>query len=664
VPLAAASTLGQVSSGGRYQSAGRTLSARWSSSVSSLDDDLKIWDFEEAYELEDWDLADKSETDGGTYLWAEETYTFTHGSQSVWAGGNVLTATAAAKYPDNLDTWMVYSWVIPSASIGLDLYLLFDWWLDAEPGDALTVLTSEDGETFTPVWTRSDLKGGWRRNEQISLGTVAHQGRFYIAFRFTSDADGQAGLGAFVDYIRLRGGRLMHLVYLPAIFRRWPPLPVAPVLQEIDKIPEAENYTVAWHPPVFGSPIISYTLQEATEPSFDTYVDYTSDITAYTMSDKAHGLYYYRVRAYNSWGLGPWSNVVSTTVKPPTPEAPLLQEIDKPPEVEDYTVEWHPPVFDGPIVSYTLQESTSLDFSTAIDYTSKITAYTMSDQEPGQYHYRVRAYNGWEFGPWSNVVTTTVELSAFRDDFSDPTSGWRARRTSSPDLDLIKSYYSDGRLITSIEDRFDFGIYSPMQEAPPLPYRIVLQTQIINKANLVSYGIVFGANGGTFCSIDRELAGDSNGCFYHYYRMNAVWGGDYFKYGLKRIDHHQGGEDGRGKGRGVDLVPYRRLEDWRAHPNSWNNWQILVYEDGFSVYVNGQHLGWTYESRYVRDPFWGIFSSTDEYNISRWEHDYFYVEPIPPGEMPPSLPSSDEGYCLSDVNWCVPLSRASLYDMD
>lgn len=312
-----------------------------------------------------------------------------------------------------------------------------------------------------------------------------------------------------------------------------------------------------------------------------------------------------------------------------------------------------------------------MDFSIFIDYTSTLTSYTVSDRLPGQHYYRVRAHNRWGRGPWSNVVSTSVVVPTFWDDFVDPTTGWLARRTSAPDLGAIYSYYStctnnysEGCLLTSVEDKFDFGIFSPMYEAPPPPYQIGLSTRIINKANLVSYGIVFGANDGTLCSIERDNAGDPNGCFYHYYRLNAIWGGDYLKYGLKRVDYHSGGEDGRGKGFGVDLVPYKRLEDWKAHANSLNSWQIFVYEDGFSVYVNGNNLGWTYDSTYVHEPLWGIFSSTNEYNVSKWEHDYFYVAPFSPGRMPQALPGSDEGYCLPDANWCVPLEHAPLYSMD
>ena len=493
--------------------------------------DLKVWNFEEPYELADWILDDQSDRDGGTYLWAEETYVSTLGTHSVWPGGNVLTATAATQYPDYLDTWMIYAWDIPTARIGWQLYLTFDWWLDAAWGDSLSVLVSQDGETFTSVWSKSEQTGAWHWNESIFLDTLEAQERYYVAFRFTSNGDGRAGRGAFVDYVRLQGEITGH-VYLPLVMRRWPPLPGAPELQEVDKLPHLTRYSLQWHPSVWGAPISSYTLQEATTPGFGTPLNYTSVVTTYQVTGQSPGQYYYRVQAHNIWGDGPWSNVVSTTV-----------------------------------------------------------------------------------------------TSTFQDDFNDPETGWSSRRTSSPDLALIRSYYSGGRLITSVEDRFDFGIFSPMYEAPAPPYQITLQTKIVNKANMTSYGIVFGANGGTFCYIDREHAGDPNGCFYHYYRLNIVWGGDYLKYSLKRIDDHRGGDEGRGNAYGAELVPYTWVDEWTQH-DDWNEWRIEVYSWGFELYVNDEKLTRIGDSTYTYEPFYGIFSSTGEFNISRWQHDYFYVEPL------------------------------------
>lgn len=103
-------------------------------------------------------------------------------------------------------------------------------------------------------------------------------------------------------------------MYLPLVFRRWPPIPYAPYLPAIDNPDEGFNdYTVSWshdHPDVS---VISYTLEEATNESF------TGAVTRYSILhtgvensrefiDQPDGTYYYRVRGHNEYGPGAWSD--------------------------------------------------------------------------------------------------------------------------------------------------------------------------------------------------------------------------------------------------------------------------------------------------------------------------------------------------------------------
>ncbi len=73
------------------------------------------------------------------------------------------------------------------------------------------------------------------------------------------------------------------------------------------------NYHVSWHPIANAS---TYTLQEDTSASFaSSTVDYVGPDTAVQESAKPLGhIYYYRVRAANSYGSGPWSDTVSILV--------------------------------------------------------------------------------------------------------------------------------------------------------------------------------------------------------------------------------------------------------------------------------------------------------------------------------------------------------------
>ncbi|MDY7078931.1 MAG: hypothetical protein SXV54_18615 [Chloroflexota bacterium] len=107
-------------------------------------------------------------------------------------------------------------------------------------------------------------------------------------------------------------------VYLPIVYKRWPPIPYAPILYNIDNPNQESSYTVSWshdHPEIS---VISYTLQEATNSNFSGAVNYsiphsgTENEKAFT--DKTDGTYYYRVRAHNEYGIGEWSNVKSVFV--------------------------------------------------------------------------------------------------------------------------------------------------------------------------------------------------------------------------------------------------------------------------------------------------------------------------------------------------------------
>jgi hypothetical protein len=174
--------------------------------------------------------------------------------------------------------------------------------------------------------------------------------------------------------------------------------------------------------------------------------------------------------------------------------------------------------------------------------------------------------------------------------------------------------------VTGVHDRFDFAIFSPMLEAPSPPYTIRMRTRIRHLANEVSYGIVFGGSGGTNCPIDRSQSEDPDGCFYHYYRLNVIWGG-YLKCQVKRIDSH---DPRKGGGRGKDLMSYRDVSN-RTNDERFNTWEINVYEDGFEVRVNGHFVEDFDDITYIHDPYYGIFSSTYEYNSASFEHDFYRV---------------------------------------
>jgi len=315
---------------------------------------------------------------------------------------------------------------------------------------------------------------------------------------------------------------------------------------------------------------------------------------------------------------------------PPVPYSPDLNVDEDVLWDGPITLDWYAdtPLAEYPIDYYVLEESTSPDFSSVTSYTVLTTSVpyvqARSYGTMEKYYFRVRGHNFWGAGEWSNV--RSVLLLNQMDEFTFPQTGWAPRRTSDLDMDAMTAYYQDGVLNTKVEDLYDFAVFSPMRPAPSVPYSIKMRTAIVHQANETSYGIVFGGSDGAFCDVVRINGSNPDGCFYHYYRLNVIWGG-YLKYDLKRIDYHEDVAGG-GDGGGVRLWKPRYLDWYEGSTNGWNEWEIRVYSSGFAVYVNDNFKGFVSDSTYVNEPYYGIFSSNYEYNGAHFKHDYFRVAPL------------------------------------
>ena len=316
---------------------------------------------------------------------------------------------------------------------------------------------------------------------------------------------------------------------------------------------------------------------------------------------------------------------------PPIPHAPTLAPITEVSTGQPYTVTWSVSAT-TPILYYTLQASDDSAFSSPRSYTTTETSYTIPAAANQLTYYRVRGHNVWGDGAWSNVEVT--QFAAFRDHFDGQLNvDWHAKRTSSPKLSSMTiGYDGNGNLETMVGDMYDFAIFSPLVPAPPPPYHIQIRTQIIHRVNEVSYGLAFGGNEGSFCMVDRSRAQDPAGCFSHYYRLNVIWAGGYLKYSVARIDGH----DERGRGLGATLRGFSNV--LTGGPDDWHVWDIWVYDDRFGVGVDGQFIAWINDTTYLHDPYFGIFSSTFEYNYAHFRHARYYVEPITPDMNVPPPP--------------------------
>ncbi|MBN2003811.1 MAG: DNRLRE domain-containing protein, partial [Anaerolineae bacterium] len=107
-----------------------------------------------------------------------------------------------------------------------------------------------------------------------------------------------------------------YLIYLPLVLRTWPQLPETPTLQAIVNDDGDGTYRVEW---IAANHAISHELQEAADAAFSAPAPvYNGAAMFWDASEKPVGVYYYRVRGWNEYGSGPWSDVRSVPVNPPT----------------------------------------------------------------------------------------------------------------------------------------------------------------------------------------------------------------------------------------------------------------------------------------------------------------------------------------------------------
>jgi hypothetical protein len=174
---------------------------------------------------------------------------------------------------------------------------------------ALTVQVAIDGgDWYTAIVTATDGWGGWEWSYDWDLpeeDDVQHA----IKSR-ASVAEGVYGPEDTIT-VTLSNASTGLVMYFPLVFRRWPPIPYAPTLNDIPDPGSDGSYTVSWSYPYAEPPVTTYTLQESKD-STSNFVDvYNGTGTSYTITKDEGGTFYYRVRGNNSWGAGEWSAIKS-----------------------------------------------------------------------------------------------------------------------------------------------------------------------------------------------------------------------------------------------------------------------------------------------------------------------------------------------------------------
>lgn len=148
-----------------------------------------------------------------------------------------------------------------------------DWWEWTYTWD----LPEEDGVEYLVQARAKDLEGGFDPQLIDTVTVTVDNGKF--------------------------------LVYMPLVFKRWPPIPYPPSLK-IDSDNGQGDYQLSWTYPYTEFTPTSYRFQESTASDFSVLTINEIRTSPQSFTDKPSGTYYYRVRGINSYGEGEWSNVV------------------------------------------------------------------------------------------------------------------------------------------------------------------------------------------------------------------------------------------------------------------------------------------------------------------------------------------------------------------
>ncbi|MCJ7551247.1 MAG: hypothetical protein MUQ30_16355, partial [Anaerolineae bacterium] len=183
-------------------------------------------------------------------------------------------------------------------------------------------------------------------------------------------------------------------------------LPDPPQLHAVVAGSEPDAYAISWSSSTGAT---TYRLQESADDGFtDVITRYLGADTGYTVTGQRAGMWTYRVEAANLAGFSAPSNSRSVTVTVAAISTPLLYPIPDPDDTDTYTVTWST----VPTATYILEQNDTPWFSAPTTaYTGTLTQYVVASQQPGTWHYRVRARTPDGDSPWS--TTESVSVRAF-----------------------------------------------------------------------------------------------------------------------------------------------------------------------------------------------------------------------------------------------------------
>lgn len=328
---------------------------------------------------------------------------------------------------------------------------------------------------------------------------------------------------------------------------------------------------------------------------------------------------------------------ITTTVYFPTVAKPLpvpALTASRPNSANAWTVSWTISDATG-ILSYVLEESQDADFETiSQSYTVAAPTLVQNISKPASpnnsYYYRVRAVSAVTSSGWSNV---DVAHGAYHDTFDDFSTGWAKRRFTF--LEETNVYYGTnneaGQLVVITADRWDWVLGSPLRHAPVVPYEIEYRMRVHDPSNLVSGGAIVGGDWtGEACpeTTFPELY-NTNHCFNSFYNFNMIFFGP-MKLLFEQVDFidycpNCGGSQLKRLGATTTVENISGLEN---PATDWHNFRIEVRNDGLRFYVDDRFVRHFTDTSHIHQPYFGVFSSTDEYKPSIYLYEYYSVTPL------------------------------------
>lgn len=195
--------------------------------------------FTTTLDLTRWTAVDNNDTTAGEYYWGTDNFTVTGdvANTVAWAirdGADGISVTVSQGYTNSVESWLILGPL--NMENANQAVVVFDYWLESAIGDFLGVATSINGIDYNGKRLSGDISD-WQ-SVSYSLNDVVGESAVYIAFIFTTNADGNASnrLGAFLDNVNLYL-QYSYDTYLPAIRQDFTPTPTATPVATVTPTP-------------------------------------------------------------------------------------------------------------------------------------------------------------------------------------------------------------------------------------------------------------------------------------------------------------------------------------------------------------------------------------------------------------------------------------------